>query len=421
MSGPISNEVAEAPVEAPVEAEVPNTVEEVVDTVPDAADEPVEQMSFMDAIDAAFTQKVEQPTQQEPVAEPVAEVEVEPEIVPIEEILGEDFNQEETIEESETVENDPTDVLSEDIGDEWTPKAASRFKQLKSELKQTSTELHQLRQQREEYEQKIQELSGIAESKDVEVLQQKLEEYERIQMFSNLEETEAFQKAVAEPLQKIVSDAADIAEKYEVDPDALIDAMSFSDNEEQDQKLNDLLGGASDRDKAKIYHLINQIDPLLEMRQNMFDNADEALKEAELLEERKAQAAAADNLRVRKEVAQNVAERVQQKLPFLAGIEDLDMEAIKTKAYETDPSVMHPVQFTFNSISAQLLPTVVREFVAMRAENAELTNRLAAYEDAEPSMSGNSPTSGQVAGGASSSASFEDAVNAAFGAGNLNR
>lgn len=197
--------------------------------------------------------------------------------------------------------------------------------------------------------------------------------------------------------------------------------MSFSDNNEQDEKLNDLLGGASDRDKAKIYHLINQIDPLLEMRQSMFDNADEALKEAELLEERKAQAAAADNLRVRKEVAQNVAERVQQKLPFLAGIDDLDMEAIKTKAYETDPSVMHPVQFTFNSISAQLLPTVVREFVAMRAENAELTDRLAAYEGAEPTMSGNTPTSGQVAGGAKANASFEDAINAAFGAGNLNR
>jgi len=82
---------------------------------------------------------------------------------------------------------------------------------------------------------------------------------------------------------------------------------------------------------------------------------------------------------------------------------------------------MHPVQFTFNSISAQLLPTVVREFVAMRAENAELTDRLAAYEGAEPTMSGNTPTSGQVAGGAKANASFEDAINAAFGAGNLNR
>lgn len=418
MSGPTSNEVAEAPVEQPVS----DTVAEVVANVPDTSEDT--SVSFMDAIDAAFNQQVAPQPEPEPTPEPepVAEVEeVEPEVVPIEEVLGEDYQQEENNEESETVENDPTDVLSEDIGDDWTPKAASRFKQLKSELKQTSTELHQLRQQREEYEQKIQELSGIAESKDVETLQKKIAQYEQEQMVSNLEATDAYQHAVAQPLENLIGQAAEIANKYEADADALIDVMSMSDQDEQDRALNDLLHEASDRDRAKIYHLINQIDPLLSMRQTMVDNADAALKEAELLAERQQRAEAAENLRVRTEVAQNVAERVQQKLPFLSGIEDLDMAAIQQKAAESDPAVMHPVDFTFNSISAQLLPKVVREFVAMRAENAELTDRLAAYEEAEPTMSGNTPTSGQVAGGANANASFEDAINAAFGAGNLNR
>jgi len=414
MSGPTSNEVAEAP----VDAEVPNTVEDVVDTVPDTSDESVEQMSFMDAIDSAFNEKVEAPQESTPVAEVE---EVEPEVVPIEEVLGEEYQQEENNEDSESSEHDPTEVLSEDIGDDWTPKAASRFKQLKSELKQTSTELHQLRQQKEEYEQKIQELSGIAESKDVETLQQKIAQYEQEQMVSNLEATDAYQHAVAQPLETLISAAAEIADKYDADPDVLIDVMSMSDQDEQDTAINDLLHAASERDRAKVYHLINQIDPLLSMRQTMVDNADAALKEAELLAERNQQAEAAENLRVRKEVAQNVAARVQQKLPFLSGIDDLDMAAIQQKAAESDPSVMHPVDFTFNSISAQLLPKVVREFVSMRAENAELTDRLAAYEGAEPTMSGNTPTSGQVAGGAKADASFEDAINAAFGAGNLNR
>ena len=97
------------------------------------------------------------------------------------------------------------------------------------------------------------------------------------------------------------------------------------------------------------------------------------------------------------------------------------MKAIQEKAAEIDPTAMHPVDFTFNSISAQLLPTVVREFVAMRAENTTLTNRLAEYEGAEPTMSGNTPTSGQVASGAGADSSFEDAINSAFGNHNLNR
>ena len=191
--------------------------------------------------------------------------------------------------------------------------------------------------------------------------------------------------------------------------------------EEQDRALNDILQDATDRDRAKIYHLINQIDPVLQMRNNMWENSDAALKEAELLAERKSQHEAAENLRVRQEVAQNVAERVQQKLPFLSGVEGLDMAAIQEKAAEVDPAVMHPVDFTFNSISAQLLPAVVREFVAMRAENTVLTDRLAEYEGAEPTMSGNTPTSGQVASGVGGDASFEDAINSAFGANNLNR
>ena len=386
MSGPTSNEVAEVSADPVVE---------VTANVPDAGEDSGN--SFMDALDAAFEGMTSGDTPEpEPTPEPEAEA-----------------VQEDT--------PDPTENLTEDIGDDWTPKAASRFKQLKSELKDTSTELQTLRQQQEEYEAKITELSGLAQSQDVEALQQKIAEYEQTQMFTNLEQTQAYQEAVALPLQNIVQEASAIAERYGADSDSLIDAMSLSDQEEQDRALNDILHDVSDRDRAKIYHLVNQIDPVLHMRNNLWENSDAAFKEAELLAERQSQHAAAENLRVRQEVAQNVAERVQQKLPFLSGVEGLDMAAIQEKAAEVDPSVMHPVDFTFNSISAQLLPTVVREFIAMRAENTVLTDRLAEYEGAEPTMSGNSPPSGQVASGAGADTSFEDAINAAFGTNNLNR
>ena len=408
MSGPISSE-------APAEAVVADPIAEVTANVPDAGED--SGSSFIDALDAAFSQidSGESPSaapEPEPVSEPgpVSEPEPAPEPEPVSEPTPEP-----------EAEPDPTDVLSEDIGDDWTPKAASRFKQLKSELKETSSELHALRQQQQEYEQKIKELSGMAESQDVEALQQKISEYEQDKLFTNLEETEAYQAAVAQPLQSIVEQAAEIANKYGADPDTLIDVMSLSDQDEQDRGLNDLLHEATDRDRAKIYHLVNQIDPILERRSNMWENAEAALKEAELLAERQSQNEAAENLRVRQEVAQNVSERVQQKLPFLAGIEGLDMAAIQEKAAELDPTVIHPVDFTFNSISAQLLPTVVREFVAMRAENAALTDRLAEYEGAEPTMSGNSPTSGQVAGGAGKDLSFVDAISTAFGEKDINR
>ena len=382
MSGPTSSE-------APAEAEAPaaDPVAEATSEIPDAAPETAD--SFASAIDQAFAPEPESAPEAESAPEPVA------------------------------VEEDPfapTDPLTENIGDDWTPKAASRFKQLKSELKETSSELHNLRQKHQEYEQQIKELTGAADSADVEALQEKIAAYEQTQMFNNLENTEAYKTAVAEPLGKIVEEAQQIAEKYSVDTDSLVEVISLADQDEQDTQLGDLLQDASDRDRAKIYRLIDQIDPILEKRNSLVENADAALKEAALLDAQREQQEAAERLAVRQNVARNVVERVQQKLPFLSGIEGLDLGAIQEKAASVDPSVMHPVDSSFNSVSAQLLPAVVREYMSMRAENAALTDRLAEYESAEPTMSGSSPSSGSVAGAADDGLSFAEKVDAAFSA-----
>ena len=107
--------------------------------------------------------------------------------------------------------------------------------------------------------------------------------------------------------------------------------------------------------------------------------------------EKKEEQAAAERAKDRQNAARNVVSRVQKKLPFLAGIEELDMSEVQKKAAEIDPSVIHPVDYTYNSVSAQILPSIVREYVNMAKENEVLTNRLAEYEEAEPSMSGSSP------------------------------
>ena len=377
MSGPTSSE-------APAEAAVADPVAEATSEIPDATPETAD--SFASAIDQAF-------------AALGSESEATPEATP---------------EEADPL--DPTNPLSEDIGDDWTPKAASRFKQLKSELKETTTKLHTLRQQQEESAQKIKELTGTAESADVDVLREKIAEYEKAQLVNNLEQTEAYKTAVAAPLSKIIEEAHQIAEKYSVDAGSLVEILSLNNQDEQDTQLSDLLQDASDRDRAKVYRLIDQIDPILEKRDGLRENADAAMKEAALLEEQREQQQAAENLQTRKNVARNVVERVQQKLPFLSGIEGLDLGAIQEKAAAIDPAVMHPVDSSFNSVSAQLLPAVVREYMSMRAENSALTDRLAEYEDAEPTESGSSPTSGQVLGESDDGLSFAEKVDAAFSA-----
>ena len=400
----------DAPVEAAVEATEAVEAPTNVDALPDAA----EPTSFEASLEAAFANLDQAPAEPEPVAEEPPAAEPEPEPV-AEESSEEEQDTGNEVQESDDPLDSLTKDLTEDIGDEWTPKAANRFKELKTELKTNRSELEQLRQQSTEYESKIKELTGLAENKDVEQLQERLAQYEQEKALTNLEQTQAYQQAVSAPLEALVEQADQIADKYEVDSDALIDVLSLDDPKEQEEQLSELLPSASDRDKAKIYRIMEDIDPILQRREKLYENADAALAEAKQLEEQQQAATAAENAQLRQTVTKNVVEKVQQKLPFLKGIEGLDMSAIQQKASETDPTVLHPVDHAYNAVSAQVFPTVVRQYLEMRKEVESLTDRLAEYEDAEPAMSGQ--TKAPAAGaGVSGSASFEERVNAALGA-----
>jgi len=383
----------DAPVEAAVEA--PEAVEAPtnIDALPDAT----EPASFEASLEAAFASMDQATADPEPPTP-----DPEPELVEQEPV-------------AEVQDTDPIESLTDDIGDDWTPKAANRFKELKTELKTNRSELDMLRQQSTEYQSKIQELTGLVENKDVEQLQERLAQYEQQQALTNLEQTPAYQQAVSQPLEALVEQADQIADKYEVDSDALIDVLSLDDPQQQEEQLSELLPSASDRDKARIYRIMEDIDPILQRREHLYANADAALAEAKQLEQQHQAASAAENAQLRQNITRNVVERVQQKLPFLNGIDGLDMSAIQQKASETDPSVLHPVDHAYNAVSAQVFPTVVRQYLEMRKEVESLTDRLAEYTDAEPAMSGQTKAPATRAG-VSDNASFEERVNAALGA-----
>lgn len=385
--------------------ETPEAVEAQPTDAVDSLPQESTQDSFLDALDAALDNITESPldnieveeTKEEPKEEPKAEVQ--------EEVKKETASEEPN-------KSEPLEDLSDDIGDDWTPKAASRFKQLKDELKTNRSELDTLRQTVKEQDSKMQELNAIAENRDVEALKETLQQYELEKSFSDLENTTQYQEAVSEPLNRLMDKASVIADKYDVDYDTLVDVIALDDVEEQDQKLSELLADASDRDKSSIYRIIEDIDPIMERRNQLFENADAALQEAQYLEEQRHQAELAEKVEIRKAITRNVVKRVGEKLPFLSGVDGVDMQSIEEKASDLDPSVVHPVDFAYNSVAAQILPTIVREYLSSRAEAEVLMNKLSEYEGAEPTMSGAPATdsSSKVRG----DMSFEDAISAAL-------
>jgi hypothetical protein len=366
-----------------------------VEQIPDA----FEANSFEAALNAAFSNLDDSSKEPEPVKEESVEPEQEQEYA--------------TSAAEVESEQDPLEQLTEEV--DWTPKAANRFKQLKEELKGSRSELDQLRQLSKEQESKLQELVAIAENKDIEQLQYRIAEYEQEKMFTNLEQTTAYQEAVSKPLATLMEQADQIADKYDIDSNSLIDVLALDDADAQDEKLSELLPNASDRDKARIYRIIEEINPILERRKTLFDNVEEAAKEAALLEETRQKHDLVERARLRDNVTRNVMERITEKLPFVKTLEGLDLNAIQNKASSVDPTVIHPVDFAYNAVSAQLLPTIVREYVGLRKEIESLTDKLAEYETAEPKLSGGSPNAPKRSGSSGSEGGFVDAINRAFG------
>jgi len=399
--------VADTAVADAIEPEV-SAVEQLPDAEPD---------SFADALESALSNiessevnsegesivdgespELETPTE----VEPTPEVEDTPEVETTTEV--EDTTEAET--------TDPLESLTEDV-DDWTPKAATRFKQLKAELKDNLSEVDKLRQTVKEQESKMQEMAGLVENRDIDELQKRVATYEEEKVLVNLEGTLAYKEAVTEPLMQLMARADELSDQYEVDKDILIDVIALTNEQEQDAGITKLMPEISARDKAKIYRIVEDLKPVLERRDHLAKNAEAAYQEAQLLEDQRRNTEAAERADVRTNVTRNVVKRINEKLPFLSGVENLDMEAIQTKASALDPNVVHPVDFAYNAVAAQLLPIVVREYISSRKESDVLTDKLSEYEGAEPTMSGTPSADGVQR--APTEGGFAAAIEAAFG------
>lgn len=317
-------------------------------------------------------------------------------------------------EPSPTEPSDPLASLDDVEPKDWTPQAARRFKELKAELKTFKTRSEELEALAAQKETRLQELEALANNPEYQQLQDRIAEYERKMLVTNLEQSHAYQTLVEQPLAQLVSEADAIAEKYSVEANSLFDAIALDDEAAQEEQLGELLANASDRDKFRIYKIIEEIKPILDQRRMLQENAQAALQEAEELDRTRSQAELASRAQQRQEAATAVADKLKAKIPFLTGVEGVDLSAIASSAASVDPASLDPVTGTYQAMAAQLLPKMAKQYLELQKEIDSLTERLAAYDKATPKASGGSPSAAGPSS-ASDGKSFLDAVTSAFG------
>jgi chromosome segregation ATPase len=314
-----------------------------------------------------------------------------------------------------TTESNPlSDIESLEEPKDWTPQAAKRFKELKSELKTYRSRAEELEQAVNQKESRLQELQALADNPEYQQLQERIATYEQQMLVSKLESSHAYKSLVEQPLANLVQEADGIAEKYSLDSNTLIEVIAESDEAVQEEQLSELLANASDRDKFRVYKIIEEVRPILEQRNVLQQHAEAALREAEALESQRQQQTLIQRVQQRQEAANSVADKLKNKLTFLSGMEGVDLSAIAKEAAELEPSTLDPVTGTYQAMAAKLLPKMAAQYMNLQKEIDTLTERLAEYDRAAPKAGGGSLNS---AGAPTmpDGKSFLDAVTAAFG------
>jgi hypothetical protein len=321
----------------------------------------------------------------------------------------------------EQVEADANNPLAEiDQVDDfkgWTPEAARRFKELKAELKTYKAQARELESNFKQRESRLAELEATAKDPEYATMRERLEAYENNTLLTRLEESTAYRTLVTEPIAALVAGADEIANRHGIDPDSLLNAIALTDEAEQEERLSEILADASERDKFRVYRIIEDMKPIIAQRDALKENSQAALAEAQALEEERRTAASRERAKERHSAAVQVADKLKSKLTFLSGLEGVDLATIAAEAAKINPADLDHVEGSYQAIAGCLLPKVATRILAQQREIDALTEQLAEYANMTPRAGGGfAPgTNGSRPSGPATGTSFLDAVANAFG------
>ena len=299
----------------------------------------------------------------------------------------------------------------------WTPEAARRFKELKTELKTYKTKTSEIEAALRQRETRVAELEAIANDPEYSAMRSKIEEYENGTLLNRLEQSSAYRTLVTEPIAELVSNADEIASRHGIEPDTLLEAIAITDEAEQEERLSEILADVSERDKFRVYRIIEDMKPIVAQRDALKENAQAALAEAEALEVERNRAKSAERSKERHSAATQVADKLKDKLSFLASMEGVDLSNLAADVAKVDPSDLDLVEGAYQAMAGKLFPKVASRILSQQREIDALTEQLAEYASAAPRAGGGfAPgTNGSRQPGPATGTSFLDAVTQAFG------
>lgn len=283
-------------------------------------------------------------------------------------------------------------------------KAGSRWKELKSEIKEWKRKYEEATTSQIPPEEITKLKNAEAE---VASLREKLETYEKEITGVKLEATEEYQKRVTQPLDTVRATVEDLADTYELDIEALNSAVVEDNRKERVKKLAQLAETMLEPDRLKLYRAAEDFDKIVDTKVSLEENAAETLKRFEIERADAQRRQSVEELRKQKEAADQMWELMSRKLPFLA--DESVAKAIRAEADTVDFNSADPGLRAYGAYAGAALPRLSKALREKDVRIAELERQIGAFKGAAPTAGGSAPASGPKPG------TFLDAIEAGFG------
>lgn len=303
-------------------------------------------------------------------------------------------------------EFDPSKVKADDIPDEPHGNTTDEGKIRWGEMKKTvAFKEQELERVRTEYEAKLKDLQERASAlPELEEKAKRFEEAERELSIHRIESSQEYRDVVLAPLDAIGGRADAIAEKYELDKDAMASAIAERDPANRASKLSEIVNGMDDVEKFEVLEMARDAQKVLATADRMREKAAAAKAELEKITAEKQTNAQKQFQQALEAETRATVEGLKQRIPFIplkegetnelfwAGAE----KAVREMAF--DPTDAQ--QLAFAKAAAYLLPRAQRQLVQVQQELAKAQDRVKKFTSATPSLvpSGSDPRHGADTG-----------------------
>lgn len=266
------------------------------------------------------------------------------------------------------------DELPEQIDSD--PKAQARWGELRKRLKEAEQQLQAYSETpvASQNEQALQALEAKAAEQE-----RLIQEYEASLRVSRIESTQEYQAIVEQPLSAVIDAVEQLAAKYNVDQDRLVEAIG-APVDQQDALFDDLVENFSQRDRMRLFGLADSAQEIFAAEQRIRQEAAQSVVELDAREAAARQQAEAQRALEFRQANQKMIGIAAEKLkPF-----GIDMSAVQPAIESTRLDTAGMTDQAYAAVAMAVLPQMMERFAAQQQELAKAKQALAGYLQAAP-------------------------------------